>query len=125
MDADLGCAPRRGLAGLLANFFGREEVGGTIPRSDAKGTEFAAHVADVGEVDVAGDNVTDDVSGKLTADFVGGNRQPEEVVAGGRSEEQTLFAGENSAVEGLQNFFERRLNRGRDSGANVCPGCLR
>ena len=69
LDADLGCSPGCGFAGLLADFFGREEVRGAIARRYAEGTEFTADEADIGEVDVAGDDVADDVSDKLAGGF--------------------------------------------------------
>ena len=92
--------------------------------ADAEGAEFAADEADIGEVDVAGDDVADDVSDKLLADFVGGDSKAEEVVAGGRSQQQTLFAGEHGAVEGCRTFSSAVGWRERPAGERHSTSCV-
>ena len=89
--------------------------------ADAKGAELASHKADVGEVDVAGDDVADDVSHKLTADFVGGHREAEEVISASRGEKEAFVAGEDTAVERVKDFLERGARGGRDLLADISP----
>ena len=52
-------------------------------RAAAEGAELASDETHVGEVDVAVDDVGDDIAGKFATKFIGGDQQSEEIVAFG------------------------------------------
>src|ERR1017187_2920947 len=107
LNADFGRTPGLGFERLRCDFLGREEIGSLIARSDAESTEFASHKTDVGEIDVAGNNVADDVADQTTSDFVGRHNQSKQVSAFAAGEPNALFGGEDAAIERSENSFQR------------------
>src|SRR2546430_10978195 len=72
LDADFGGAELPGFGRLFRHLIQTEVVGVRFARAAAEGTEFASDEADVGEVDVAVDDVGDQVAGQFRAKQVGG-----------------------------------------------------
>src|ERR1017187_5178258 len=124
LNAGFGGTPGLGFERLRCDFLGREEIGSLIARSDAEGTEFASHKTDIGEIDVAGDDVADDVPDQATADFVGGHDQAEQINAFAAGEPNAFLATEHAAIEGSENFFQRRAHCGRHVLAYVMPRAI-
>ena len=79
-------------------------------RTDAEGAELAADKTDVGEIDVAGDDVADHVAHQPLPDFVGRDHQAEQVIAGAVGEQQAILAGEHAAIERGKNLVEGGSN---------------
>ena len=71
LHAHLGGAGPPGLLGAVAHLGQRQRVGVGVGAPLRERAEPAAGVADVGEVDVAGDDVGDVVAGDLAAQRVG------------------------------------------------------
>ena len=124
LDADLGCSPGRRLTRLLTDLFRSEEISRLITRTDTERAKLTPHKADVGEIDVAGDDVADNVAYKLPADFIRGNGEPEQLIAAGICEEKALLAGQNTAVKRGHDLFERFSYVGRNPVANIFPATL-
>src|SRR5581483_4350993 len=121
LNADFGRAPLLGLAALLRDFVEREEVGSLMPRPNAEGAKLAADKTNIGEVDVAGDDVADHVADQPAADFVGGNHQPEEIVAFALGERQALVAAEHATIERAEDLLNRRSDIVGHPAARVGP----
>ncbi len=96
--ADFGGAELPGFAGFLRHLIEREEVCVGLARAAAEGAELASDKTDVGEIDVAVDDVGDDVAGEFGAQYVGGGEQAEQIVAFGVGERVGLFEREVGAV---------------------------
>ena len=62
LDADLGSAPASSLTRLVGDLFQREKVRLGMVGAAAEGTEFAADETNVGEIDVASDDVSNDLA---------------------------------------------------------------
>jgi len=124
LDADFGGTPRFGFERLRPNLLGREEIRGLVARSDAEGAELASHKADVGEIDVAGDDVANDIPDQATADFVAGHDQTEQVSSFAAGEAHTLIVVQHAAIEGGENFLQGRAHGGRHVFAYVVPRAI-
>ncbi len=83
------------------------ERGCRVARTHAEGAELAPDETNVGEIDVAGDDVADYISHQPPPDFVGRNHQPEDVVAGAVSEQHTFVAREHTAIERGEDLLQR------------------
>jgi hypothetical protein len=83
LNADFSCAELPRFDGFLGHLIEREEVGVGLARAAAEGAELASHETDVGEIDVAVYDVSDDVAGEFGAEHVGRDQQPEKIVAFG------------------------------------------
>jgi hypothetical protein len=95
-------------------------VGVLFPALPLEGAEVAVHEADVGEVDVAVDDVGDVVAHVLGADVVGRADERQEVVAVGFEEPLALFDAHLATLErGLEDAanVRRRAARGRGPAA--------
>src|SRR5207245_7961010 len=66
LNANFRCATTPGLAGTSHNYFERERAGVRRSGATSKSTETAAHETDIGEVNVA----VDDVGDRLSHGFV-------------------------------------------------------
>jgi hypothetical protein len=83
LDADFGSADLRGLQGLLRDIFRFEEVGVGFAWAAAEGTKLASHEANISEVDIAVNDVSDEIAAEFGAQQVRGRQQAEQVVAFG------------------------------------------
>src|SRR6266849_2769077 len=72
LDADFGGAELPCLVCVFRDFVETEIVGVRFARAAAESAEFASDEADVGEVNVAVDDVGDQVAGQLGTQEVGG-----------------------------------------------------
>ena len=73
LNADFGGAELPGLDRFSRHVVERMEIGVRLARAAAEGAEFASHKTDVGEIDVAVDDVGDDVAREFGAQQVGGD----------------------------------------------------
>ena len=80
LDADLRRAQFPGLHGLLRDLVKTEEVGVVLARAPAEGAKFAAHEADVREIDVAIDDIGDEVAGELRPELIRRDQQAEQIL---------------------------------------------
>ncbi len=74
------------LDGLFRDLTRIEEVSVGLAGATAEGAELASDKTDVGEIDVAIDDVSDDVAGKFAAQEIGSDEKAEEVIAFGIGE---------------------------------------
>ena len=72
-----------GFARLFRDLFGLQKISIGFARAAAEGAEFASYKTNIGEVDVAVDDVGDNVSRKLGAEQVGGGEQAQKIVTFG------------------------------------------
>ncbi len=107
LNADFGGADFPGFDGLLRDLLEAEEVGVGFARAAAEGAELAADEADIGEIDIAIDDVGDDIAGQLATQGIGGDQQAEQVVAFGVCQQQALFAREHAAIQRFHHLLER------------------
>src|ERR1700722_901203 len=107
LNADLGGSELPGLHGFLRDLVRLEEIGVRLARAAAEGAEFASHEADVGEIDVAVDYVSDEISDKFGAQKIRGYEQAEEIVSVGVGEREALFQGKRGAILRFENSIER------------------
>ena len=119
LNADFGGAELPGFHRFLRHLIEGQEVSVRLARAAAEGAEFASHETDVGEIDVAVDDVGDEVADEFGAQQIGGDQQAEQVVAFGVGECVGFFQRQVSAVLRFENFFERRAQR-CESGAAQC-----
>ncbi len=85
LDTNFGGAELPGLDGLLRDLFGFEKIGIGFARATAEGAELTAHKTDVGEIDVAIDYISDDVTDEFDAQQIRGCEQAQQVGAFGMS----------------------------------------
>ncbi len=83
LNADLGCAPAFGFAALVREFVEREEVGSFVARPDAEGAKLAADKTDVSEINIARDDVADDVADQPSPQLVSRDHHAEKIVSVG------------------------------------------
>ena len=102
LDADLGRAEVRCLPCAADDLVEREEVALLLAEVAAERAEAAPFDADVGEVDVAVDDVGDAVAVDLPAQFVRRGHQREEPRAVGLEEARALLHGDLAAFEGFR-----------------------
>src|SRR5581483_494486 len=107
LDANLGRAEFPRLDGFVGHLLGSEEICIGFPRAAAKGTELATYETDVREIDVAIDDVGDDVSDQFAAKRVSSNEQAQEIIARTVGQQKTFVVREHMAVLGFENGFER------------------
>ena len=86
MNADFGCAQRGGFDGFLRDLVRVQEICVGFSRPAAEGAELASDEANIREVDIAIDDVRDQVAGECAAKIVGSNEQSEKVVSFGVSQ---------------------------------------
>ena len=65
------------LLGTHFNVLGLEKVGVGFTRATAEGAEFTSNETDVREINVAVDDVGDDVSGQFATQYIGSDQQAE------------------------------------------------
>ena len=94
LDAHLGRAVGPGLLGSVGDLVERERVALGVDLALRESTEAAARVTDVGEVDVAVDDVGDLLADPLPPKVVGDTAERLERVAIGLEERQRLFVAE-------------------------------
>ncbi len=116
LNADFGCAEFPGFHGFLRHLLEAEKVGVCLARAAAEGAELAAHKTNVGEIDVAIDDVGHEVADEFAAQSVGRDQQSEKVVAVGICQQQALLAGKAAAVLALERGFERGTDRAHSTG---------
>src|ERR1700719_603094 len=121
LNANFGGADFPGFACLLGHLLKAEKVGVRLARAAAEGAEFAADETDISEIDVAVDNVGDDVSDDLATQSVSRDEQTEEIVAVGVREQRALFASEHSAIERRHHLLERGARLTTDARSDVRP----
>jgi len=68
-------------------------------RAHAEGAELASDEADVGEIDIARDDVADNVTHQPTPDFVGRDGHAEQIVAGGAGQQNCFVTAKDAAVQ--------------------------
>src|SRR5579864_8302650 len=73
LNADFSGAKLPGFTRLSCHVVERMEVSVRLAGAAAEGAEFASHETDIGEIDVAVDDVGDDVAGEFGAQQVGGH----------------------------------------------------
>jgi precorrin-6B methylase 2 len=110
-----------GFDSFVCDLLGIEKVRIVLAGSTAEGTEFAPDKTDVGEVDVAIHDVSDEVAGEFAAEFVGGDEESEEIIAFGVRKKQGLFVAENATVERCQDIFESFANRRAEARRDFRP----
>jgi hypothetical protein len=98
LHADLGRAGVPGLGGAVADLLEGEGVGVGVGAPLGEGAEPAAGVADVGEVDVAGDHVGDLVTDHVPAQGVGDAGQRLQVGPVGVEQGDRLSVGKRGRV---------------------------
>ena len=96
-----------GFDGFLRHGLKAVEVAVLFARAAAEGAKLASDKADVGEIDIAIDDVGDQVADQFAAQHVGRDQQSEKVVAFGIRQQQTLFAGEHAAIQRCHHLIER------------------
>src|SRR5579871_5698438 len=106
LDAHLGCTDLRGLGCFLRNFIRGQKISVRLARTAAESAEFTADKTDIGEINIAIDNVANDISGQFTAQSIRRNQQPEQVIAFSIRQERALFSCQGYAIERLQNILE-------------------
>jgi hypothetical protein len=106
LNTDLGGPELPGLHGFLRDLVRVEEIGVRLARAAAEGAELASHEADVGEIDVAVDHVSDEISDKFGAQKIRGDEQTEELVAVGVGEREGFFQRKRGPVLRFENSIE-------------------
>jgi len=99
----------------------RVKVGVFLSRPAAECAELASHETDIGEVDVAVDDVGNDVARKFGAQNIRGNQQAEQVIPLRIGQRVRFFQRELGSILCLENFFERCANGKSDAGSYVAP----
>src|SRR5437879_9981491 len=84
----------------------------------AECTEFAADETDIGEVDVAGDDVSNHVPGERATQLVSRDEQAEQVVAFALGQQQTFLMTKRVAVARVQYFRQCASYLRREPGRN-------
>ena len=108
LDAHLGGAQLRRLAGAAHHFLHRQEVALFLPVVPAERAEGAVLDADVGEVDVAVDDEGHQVAGLARAQLVGDERQRLQLPPGDLRERQRVGDRDLGALERAVQRVSRR-----------------
>ena len=98
LDADLGGAVVRSLLGPIGHLVQRERVGLGIDLALGEGTEAAARVADVGEVDVPVDHIGDLVADGLGPQLIGHPNQRLQLLTPSLEQDQGIALRELAPV---------------------------
>src|SRR5439155_13661595 len=106
LNADLGGAQFPSLNGLLGNLLWIEKISVGFTRAAAEGAELATNEADVGEINVAVHDVSDNVAGQLTTQQVRGDQESEKVVSFRIGEKQPLLATECCTILCFQHALD-------------------
>jgi hypothetical protein len=106
LNANFRSAQLAGFDCFVGHLLGAEEIRVMLTRSAAEGAELAADEADVGEIDVAIDDICDEVAGEFGAEFVGGHEQTEQIIAITVREQQALFEGKKTPILRGQRDFQ-------------------
>ena len=102
----------------------RKEVGGFISRTHAERAKLAADKTDVGEIDVAGDDVADDVADQPLPQFVGRDHHPEEIVAVGVGQQPGIpRAMSTPPSSDVRTFSIAARSGGETRRCDITPGC--
>src|SRR4029077_7221970 len=88
-----------------------QEVGVVFARAATESTKFAAHKANVSEVDITVDDVGDQIAGELGAQLIGSQQQSQKVVAFTIRERKRLFFRERTSLLPGQRNIESFANR--------------
>ena len=111
LHADLGGAELPRLLGAVGDLVERERVGVGVGAPLGERAEPAADVADVGEVDVAVDDVGDVVADRLAAQVVGQPADLAQQVALGGHQGQRVLVGQVARVASRRPSAPRRPRR--------------
>src|SRR5207244_1468364 len=122
LNADFGGATIPGFAGAAYDLLKRKRVGIGGLRSAAKAAKTASDEADIGEVDVAIDDVGDGFTNGLRAQIIRDGYQSFEVSAFDLCQAQALLEGELFA---LQNRLKRIARAGGALGKSSRKASLR
>src|SRR5258708_3909863 len=121
MNAYPGCAQRPRFLGLAGALIEAEEVGVMLPWAAAESAKLAAYKADVGEVDVAIDDVGHEIPNQFRAQFIRRHQQADQVVAFAVRQEVAFIARNQSAVLRSEHALERGAHCRRQARCNLCP----
>ena len=111
LNADFGRAQFPRLDRFARHVVERMKIRVRLARAAAEGAELASHKTDVGEIDVAVDDVGDNVAGKFGAQQIRGRQQAQQVVAFGIGQRVRFFQRQVAAVLRFQHFFQRTPQR--------------
>ena len=80
LNANFGGANLPGVDGFLCDLIEVQEIRVGVARPPAEGAKFASHEADVGEIDVAIDDVGHQIAHQFSAQHIRRHQQAEEIV---------------------------------------------
>jgi hypothetical protein len=106
LDADLPGSKLPGLHCLLPHLLRLQEISIGLAGAAAERAKLASHKTNVGEVDIAIHDVSDEVAGEFGAQQVGGGEQAEQVVALGVGQRVGLFQRDRGAILSFENSLQ-------------------
>ena len=129
LDADFGGSAIDGFADAAEDFVARERISIRGTGTAAKSAKAAADKADVGEIDVAIDDVGDGVTDGFAAETVSRGDESVEgwTFSGGEAEGliESRFGSPENSLESFANLPRTRIRKSGVSGEElVCHSCV-
>ena len=98
-----------------------EKVSVRFARTTAEGAKLATYKTDIRKVDVAINDVSNDVPGEFGAQEVGGNKETKEVVSFSIGQKKALLTTECRALLRLQHLLNRAADVSCHAWRDICP----
>ncbi len=121
LDADFGCANIPCLDCFLRHLVECQEISVVLARAAAESAELTSHKTHIRKIDIAIDNVGDDVSDQFGAQDVGSDEQSKQIIALRVGECVRLFQREIGAILRLENSFQRRSQGRSQARGDIRP----